>query len=301
MMELDPQNLDPATDLELVRELKAPKALLWACWTDPRHLPHWFVPKPHKVASCEIDLRVGGACNTTFDIEGNLMENKGVYLEVIPGEKLVFTDTYEAGWKPAPEPFMTAIVTFEDLGEGRSRYRAVARHRNPEAAESHRKMGFFEGWGTVAGQLEAHAQELETRAMVITRHIAAPVEKVMRCWTDPAILPKWFGPAGYDCKTKSIDLREGGEWTFDMVGHGQVWPNRHRYTVMRDGRISFLMDGGEEPSMEVTVTLAPEGAGTRITQTVMFPDAAGKVAATGYGAAEKGMETLGKLAAVAEG
>ena len=44
--------LDPALDLELVRDLKAPKALLWKCWTDPRHLVEWFVPKPNKVVAC---------------------------------------------------------------------------------------------------------------------------------------------------------------------------------------------------------------------------------------------------------
>jgi uncharacterized protein YndB with AHSA1/START domain len=88
------------------------------------------------------------------------MENKGVYLEVVPGEKLVFTDTYTEGWKPAAEPFMTAIVTFEDLGGGRTRYTAVARHRNSETARQHRDMGFHDGWGTVATQLEAYAQGL---------------------------------------------------------------------------------------------------------------------------------------------
>lgn len=294
--------LDPQLDLELVRELKAPKALLWKCWTDPRHLPHWFVPRPHKVVACELDLRPGGACNTTFDVDGALMENNGVYLEVVPGEKLVFTDTYTAGWKPAPEPFMTAIVTFEDLGNGSTRYRAVARHRNSEAAEAHRKMGFFDGWGTVAGQLEEFAQELDRRALTITRLIKAPVAKVMRCWTDPAILPRWFGPAGFTCKTKEIDLREGGVWRFDMEGHGMVFPNRHRYSVMRDGRIEFLMDDdGARTPMEVSVTMAPEAGGTRLTQTILFPDAEGKVAALGYQADLRGQETLAKLAKEAEG
>ena len=130
------------------------------CWTTPEHLVNWFVPKPHQVTSCELDVRPGGACNTTFEVEGKRMENKGVYLEVIPNEKLVFTDAYEAGWKPSPEPFMTAIVTFEDLGNGRTRYRAVARHRNADTARAHREMGFFDGWGTVAAQLEAYAQGL---------------------------------------------------------------------------------------------------------------------------------------------
>ncbi len=62
----------------------------------------------------DIDLRVGGRFNTTFDVDGNVMDNKGVYLEVVPGEKLVFTDAYTEGWKPAPEPFMTAILLLSD-------------------------------------------------------------------------------------------------------------------------------------------------------------------------------------------
>lgn len=153
--------LDPKLDLKLVRELNAPREILWKCWTMPEHLPHWFVPKPHKVVACKLDVRPGGACNTTFDVDGNIMENNGVYLEVIPNEKLVFTDTYTEGWKPAAEPFMTAIVTFEDLGGGRTRYTAIARHRSAEAAEQHEAMGFSAGWGTVAGQLEEYAQGLK--------------------------------------------------------------------------------------------------------------------------------------------
>ncbi len=301
-MELDPE-LDPELDLEFVRDLRAPRALLWACWTDPKHLPHWFVPKPHKVAACVLDVRPGGACNTTFNIDGTLMENNGVYLEVIPGEKLVFTDTYQAGWKPSPEPFMTAIITFADLEPGVTRYRAVVRHRSKAAAEQHRQMGFEGGWGTVANQLEAYAQELETRQITISRLIGAPPATVLRCWTDPTILPKWFGPEGFSCVTKEIDLREGGLWRFDMVGHGQTWANRHRYQIMRLDRIEFLMDGdadAEGEPMYVDISLTPEAGGTRITKTITMPNAAAKAAAMGYQADEKGLETLGKLAAVAE-
>lgn len=153
-------DLDPTLDLVLEREIAAPRELIYTCWTTPEHLVHWFVPKPHRVTACHLDVRVGGACNTTFEVEGNIMENNGVYLEVIPNEKLVFTDAYTAGWKPAPEPFMTAILTFEDAGPGRTRYRAVARHRNAETARQHEAMGFHDGWGTVVTQLEEYAQGL---------------------------------------------------------------------------------------------------------------------------------------------
>lgn len=151
---------DPSLDLILTRELNAPRTLIYKCWTDPAHLPQWFVPKPHRVTKCNLDPRVGGAFNTTFDVEGQTIENHGVFLEVIANEKLVFTDSYTVGWKPAPEPFMTAILTFEDIGHNRTLYTAVARHRSAASAAQHQAMGFFDGWGTVATQLESYAQTI---------------------------------------------------------------------------------------------------------------------------------------------
>ena len=156
-MKLD---LNPETDLSFTRTLAVPRSLIWECWTRPEHIPHFFVPAPHKVTSVEIDLRVGGRFNTTFEVEGNVMENHGVYLEVVPDERLVFTDSYSEGWKPAAEPFMTAILLLADAPDGGTSYTAIARHRNPDARKTHEDMGFADGWGTVATQLEAYAKGL---------------------------------------------------------------------------------------------------------------------------------------------
>lgn len=153
-------DLDPATDLSFTRTLAAPRGLIWDCWTMPRHIPHFFIPAPHRVTTVDIDLRVGGRFNTTFDVDGTVMDNRGVYLEVVPGERLVFTDTYTEGWKPAQDPFMTAILLLSDAPGGGTTYTAIARHRSLEAAKTHADMGFFDGWGTVATQLEAYAKGL---------------------------------------------------------------------------------------------------------------------------------------------
>lgn len=153
-------NLDPATDLSLTRYLKAPRSVLWECWTTPEHIKNFFVPRPHKIVSCEIDLRVGGKFNTVMDVDGQQMDNKGVYLEIVDQEKLVFTDAYSENWKPAPDPFMTAIVTFEDHEDGTTKYTAIARHRSTESKKTHEDMGFHDGWGTVVQQLEEYAQSL---------------------------------------------------------------------------------------------------------------------------------------------
>ncbi|WP_417587905.1 SRPBCC family protein [Pararhodobacter oceanensis] len=154
------RDLDPDTDLSFTSILQAPRELLWRCWTTPEHITQFFMPAPHKVLACEIDLRVGGRFNTSFEVEGHVMDNKGVWLEVIEGRRLVFTDAYAEGWKPAPDPFMTAIIDFADAGEGATSYTATARHRSPEARQTHEDMGFFDGWGTVCTQLEAYAQTL---------------------------------------------------------------------------------------------------------------------------------------------
>ena len=144
----------------------------------------------------------------------------------------------------------------------------------------------------------------DDRTLTLTRLIAAPPEKVWRCWTDPTLLPRWFGPDGFSCNTKEIDLRPGGLWRFDMIGpDGKVWPNRHRFTLHDPhSRITFLMDGDDDaqPPIEVEVTLTPEGTGTRLTQTMTLPSAEARQNALGYGADRLGLQTLGKLAAVAE-
>lgn len=292
--------LNPETDLILTRTLMAPRALLWDCWTQPQHLVHWFVPRPHRVVACDLDVRVGGRCNTTFEVEGRIMPNEGVYLEVIEGEKLVFTDTYTEGWKPAPEPFMTAIVTFADAPGGGTTYTAVARHRSPEAAKTHADMGFFDGWGTVAGQMEGYAQGLAARTMVLERVIAAPVQAIWQAWTNPDALPKWWGPDGFSCRTRRIDLREGGEWVFDMIGpDGKVWPNHHRITRHQPPSLIRyeLLTGENGPRhADVRATFDAVEGGTRVRLSMTFADQAQHDGAKGFGAHELGLQTLGKLA-----
>lgn len=144
---------------------------------------------------------------------------------------------------------------------------------------------------------------MSTRQITLSRLIAAPVAKVWRCWTDPALLPQWFGPDGFTCQTHDIDLREGGHWLFDMIGpDGTVWPNRHRYVRMVPHEIAFLLDAGAEDvaTNEVVMTLTPEAGGTRIHYEMTFPSAAARAMAIGFGAVELGQQTLGKLSALAQ-
>ena len=146
--------------LVLDRHLDAPRAALWRCWAEPALLTRWFTPAPWSTASAEFDLRPGGASLVVMrSPEGKEFPNRGVYLAVEPGRRLVFTDAFTEAWLPSEKPFFVAEVTFEDEGSG-TRYRAVARHWTAEAREEHEKMGFHEGWNAAADQLEALARTL---------------------------------------------------------------------------------------------------------------------------------------------
>ncbi len=151
-------------NLKITRILKAKRATIWRCWTDPELLKPWFVPKPHSIKEVKIDLRPGGRFFTLMNVGGSDYPNDGSYLQVVPQEKLVFTDMMLADFQPVDKPGLgfTATLTFEDHPEGTA-YTAVARHRTPEDSAKHEAMGFTEGWGTVATQLEAFAITLEQR------------------------------------------------------------------------------------------------------------------------------------------
>lgn len=141
-------------ELVLTRDVDVPREKLWRGWTDVELMKQWFVPKPWTIASAEIDLRPGGSSRIVMrSPEGQEFPNVGVYLEVVPNERLVFTDAFTRAWEPSEHPFMTAIVTFEDLGNGRTRYTARARHWTVADREKHEAMGFHAGWGKCLDQL----------------------------------------------------------------------------------------------------------------------------------------------------
>ena len=147
---------DPALDLVLEREIDVPVQLVWEAWTSPESIWEWFCPKPWSVSSCEIDLRPGGRFNTVMrSPEGEEFPNSGCYLEIVPNERLVFTDTLLPGFRPAPKPFFTAALLLEPTATG-TRYTAIAIHGNEETRRQHEEMGFHEGWNTVVDQLVAH-------------------------------------------------------------------------------------------------------------------------------------------------
>jgi uncharacterized protein YndB with AHSA1/START domain len=151
---------DPKLDLVLERDIDVPPDLVWAAWTQPEHIEKWFAPAPWSVAECEIDLRPGGVFRTVMrSPEGQEFPGVGCYLEVVPEERLVWTDALLPGYRPAEQPFFTGVITMRPRGGG-THYVATALHRDEAGRQKHADMGFFDGWSAALDQLVAHAKTM---------------------------------------------------------------------------------------------------------------------------------------------
>ncbi len=148
-------------ELKIELELDAPAEKLFRCYTDPKLLQQWFAPKPWTIKSTDIDVRTGGKMNFVMaSPEGQEFPNAGLVLFVEPNKRIVTTDAITPGAFEPSGPFMVADITFEDLGNGKTKYRAIARHWNEETKKQHEEMGFEPGWTQTARQLEALAKTI---------------------------------------------------------------------------------------------------------------------------------------------
>jgi uncharacterized protein YndB with AHSA1/START domain len=148
-------------NLILSRVLKAPRHLIYTCWTTPEHMVHWFMPKPHFITDIAIDLHPGGRFDSTMHVDGAAFSSQGCVLDAVQDRRFAFTDLMMAEFQPVAAPGLgfTATIDLSDV-DGGTLYHVTARHRTAEDAAKHEAMGFSTGWGVVADQLDAYAMTM---------------------------------------------------------------------------------------------------------------------------------------------
>lgn len=152
---------DAKLDLVIDRFVNAPRKKVWRAWSDPAVLKEWWCPKPWVTEVRAFDFRAGGAFHTFMSgPDGGTSDNPGLFLEIIPMERIVSTSMLVEGWRPAtPWLGLTAILNLADEGSG-TRYHVRCLHRDDAERKKHEEMGFFEGWSTAIQQLEDVARSL---------------------------------------------------------------------------------------------------------------------------------------------
>lgn len=139
--------------LHLQRVFDAPRALVWKAWTTPETVVLWLGPVEWPAVSVSQDLRVGGewrACLRSPETGEDLWQG-GIYREIVPPERLVFTFKWDESHEDGPPVDTLVTVEFAELPDGRTRMDFT--HEGLKSEQS--LAGHRHGWTSTFERLEA--------------------------------------------------------------------------------------------------------------------------------------------------
>jgi len=307
----------PAT-LTITRILNAPRDVVFKAWTDPAQLAQWWSPHGFTRSVSELDVRPGGAMRTEMrGPDGAAYPDRGVFHEVVPPERLVFTSVAIADEAGRPLLEVRNTVTFAEL-DGRTKLTLQAVVVTAAPAVAGALAGMAEGWSQ---SLDKLAEYLETgavtpsaprrtsvltlpsdRAIAQTRIFDAPRDRVFQVYTDPQRIPEWWGPKRHTTTVAQMDVRPGGVWRFVTRyadGREEDFHGEYREITPPERIVqTFELEGMPGHVAVETLTLEDLNGQTRLTVTSVFDTAADRDAMLEPGAEEGARETWDRLAAL---
>lgn len=114
----------------------------------------------------------------------------------------------------------------------------------------------------------------EAHEILSTRQFSQPPEALFAAFADPARLARWWGPAGFRNTFDVFEFRPGGRWHFTMHGpDGKDYPNRSVFHAV-EAPARIVLEHVNAPHFHMTLTLSPQGGGTRLAWRMRFDDVA---------------------------
>jgi uncharacterized protein YndB with AHSA1/START domain len=166
---------------------------------------------------CDIDLRPGGAWRYVLQAQdGSEHGFSGIYREIVPHERLVYTEGYEA----IPGADYLVTTTFDEQ-DGKTTLTSHLLYKSKEHRDGHIASGMEPGMRETLDRLAERVSEMG-REIVIERIVNAPRELVFDAWINPKHVDQWWGPNGFTNTTSVMDVRPGGVWRYVM--HGPMAP-----------------------------------------------------------------------------
>ena len=135
--------------LTIKRRLNAPPEKVYAAWTNPQKMTRWFGPANARIGSVEadIDARIGGRFRISFSTDDEYFEAGGVYREVVPNQKLVFS----WAWHSTPERESQVTISLKPDGDG-----TLLTLHHEQFFDSAARDGHERGWTGMLDNLEKY-------------------------------------------------------------------------------------------------------------------------------------------------
>ncbi len=241
-------------EVSITRTFDAPRALVFEAMTGCEHMMNWWGPRGYALTECEIDLRPGGAYRfVQRSPDGGTHPFKGVYREIAAPGRIVFTQIYDVAPVNEHEVVVTNILSEQDgrttlsqhllfdslesrdgmIGSGMERGEAESFDRLDELLAQLRRGGAAGAGAAGAAVGPEFASEHD---------VDAPRDLVWKAWTEPDRLARWWGPAGFEMRVRSLDLRPGGVFHYSIrpPNGREMWGRFVYREVVPQERIVFV-------------------------------------------------------------
>lgn len=282
-------SLDLSSDPKVVagtRIFDAPRALVFAAWTEPRHLAQWFGPNGFSLTTHSFDFRPGGTWRFVMHgPDGRNYPNRVTFEEIVPPERIAFRHSGEDDFEHIQ--FKT-IVSFEDIG-GKTKLTMLgifpsAEERDRVIREHGADKGQVETLARLSDYVDGLAKakmEVSDDDFVVARSFDAPRGLVWKVWTEPEHLAQWWGPKGCALRVLKLDVREGGIFHYAMAyqpGH-DMWGRFVYHEIIAPERLVYVSSFSDA---EGGVTRAPfkDTFPLEILNTLTLVENAGKTTVT---------------------
>lgn len=143
-------------EIVFIRTPDAPRQLVWDAWTRKEHLEKWWAPHNFTNKDCSVDLKPGGSFLDTMVGMGNEYPCHFIYDEIVPIEKIVWTDNVIDGdfWGPeGPPPSSVTTMLFEDLGN-KTKLTMISKFETNEGRDRIISLGSSQGWAEMFEKLD---------------------------------------------------------------------------------------------------------------------------------------------------
>jgi uncharacterized protein YndB with AHSA1/START domain len=150
------------TQIQVTREFDAPAHLIYRAWTTPELIKRWWSSRRGEVTIADVDLRVGGKWRWVMTTEkGMEVAFRGWYREIVPNQRLVYTEMYEAVQQSEEDEGTLNTMTLTDLGAGRTLMTTLVEAYSREVRDMIINSGMEPGMQDAYDLLEQVAQSLE--------------------------------------------------------------------------------------------------------------------------------------------
>lgn len=212
-------------DRELLfrRTYDAPREMVYEAWTTTKHIERWWGPNGFATFVYQMDVKPGGEWKLIMRApDGKAFNNRTVFVEVVPNEKLVYRQYPEEGSEPVK---FDVTVTFVAKSTSQTEVTMRMTFPSQEAREEAvNKYHAIEGGVQTMARLAQHLDDVQTgrtlgvKEITLVRVLDAPRELVFEMWEKPEHMTRWWGPRGFSLTKCEVDFRAGGKFSWVMRG-----------------------------------------------------------------------------------